>query len=94
MTTDVEIQCITKTDRMNPHERIQNVGGVHDGKPWNLTLDRAIAGALNQTWRFWTKGGGKSVWVIVAYHNGNPYLKTENDGVQPDNLLSLNACPI
>jgi hypothetical protein len=40
-----------------------------------LLLDAAIKGALDKTYRFWTAGGGKSVWVIVAYHNGNPYVK-------------------
>ena len=36
--------------------------------------------------------GGVSVDVIVASHNGNKYLKTKNDGLQPDNLLSLPEC--
>lgn len=26
MATRLEIRCINKTDRMNPHERIRNVG--------------------------------------------------------------------
>ncbi len=94
MAMDVEIQCITKLDRYDPYERIKNVGGVHNEKRWNLPLDDAIARVLDKTYRFWTRGGGKSVWVVVAYHNGHPYLKTENDGVQPDNLLSLQVCPI
>ncbi|MFI5246011.1 MAG: DUF3892 domain-containing protein [Gemmatimonadales bacterium] len=36
---------------------------------------------------------GKSVWVIIATHNGNEYLKTEADGVHPNNLLALPECP-
>lgn len=94
MTTDVQIECIRKRDRQNPHEKIAGVGG---GKTmltqWYLSLDQAIQRALDGTSRFWTTGGGKSVWVIVAYHNGHPYLKTENDGIQPDNLLALPECP-
>lgn len=93
MTTDVEIKCIRKRDRQNPHERIQGVGINADGNRRFLPLDEAIRGVLNGTWRFWTQGGGKSVWVVVAYHEGNPYLKTEADGVQPDNLLALPECP-
>jgi hypothetical protein len=28
-----------------------------------------------------------------ARHSGREYLKTEADGVKPDNLLSLSECP-
>lgn len=36
----------------------------------------------------------KSVWVIVATSQyGNKYLKTDNDGEQPNNLLILPECP-
>jgi len=94
VTQDVEIKCIRKRDRQSPHERIAGVGGANaDGTRWYMLLDRAIEKALDDTYRFWTHGGGKSVWVVVAYHNGNPYLKTEPDGVQPDNLLALPECP-
>lgn len=94
MAFDVQIQCIRKTDRMNPHERIQAVGGTNaDGTRWRLSEDDAIAGIEAGKWRFWTAGGGHSVWVIIATHNGRKYLKTEPDGVRPDNLLSLPECP-
>jgi hypothetical protein len=93
MTQDIEIKCIRKRDRLNPHERIQSVGGPRpDGTSWHMSLDLAIQKALDKTYRFWTQGGGKSVWVEVAYHNGHPYLKTLPDRVQPDNLLALPEC--
>jgi Protein of unknown function (DUF3892) len=94
MSTDVEVKCIKKTDRYNPHERIQGIGGLNaDGTRWYLPEDDAIAGIDQQKWRFWTSGGGKSVWVVIAVHNGSRYLKTEPDGIQPNNLLSLPECP-
>ena len=94
MTQDLEIKCIRKRDRQNPHERIERVGGVNsDGSRWWLSLDVAIARALDQTYHFWTQGGGKSVWVEVAYHNQRPYLKTVADKIHPDNLLALPECP-
>ena len=94
MAEDVQIKCIKKTKRTDPHERIHGVGGVNpDGGRWYLPLDQAIAGIEAGKWRFWTSGGGKSVWVIIATHKGQKYLKTEPDGVQPDNLLSLPECP-
>jgi hypothetical protein len=79
---------------MNPHERILGVGGTNpDDTPWYLPLDQAIQRTLDGTYHFWTKGGGKSAWVEVAYHDRHPYLKTVADRVQPDNLLALRECP-
>lgn len=95
MATNVQIQCINKTDRMNPHERIKSIGGVNsDGSRWKLTLEEATQGVKSDKWRFWTVAGDKSVWVVIARSaQGNEYLKTEADGDQPNNLLSLPECP-
>ena len=94
MAIRAEIKCINKTDRYNPHERIKSVGGVNpDGGRWKLSQPDAVIGVDNGTYSFWTQGGGKTVDVIVAVHNGNRYLKTKNDGSHPDNLLSLPECP-
>lgn len=90
----VQVQCINKTNRMSPHERIHRIGGIHDGSRWNLPVDEAIAGIKADKWRFWTTTPqGKSVWVIIAVHEGREYLKTEADGVHPNNLLALPECP-
>lgn len=94
MADDIQIKCIKKTDRMNPHERIQGVGGINpDGTPWYLSEDDAIAGIKAGKWRFWTTAGGKSVWVEVVPHHIRPYLKTVADGIHPNNLLALPPCP-
>jgi len=94
MATDIEIKCIKKSNRTDPHERIHGVGGVNaDSTRWYLPLDQAIAGIEAGKWRFWTSGGGKRVGVIIATHNGHKYLKTEADGIHPNNLLSLPECP-
>ena len=88
MAERLQITCIVKTDRYNPHERIQSVGG----SGFKYSQPDAIRRIENGTTTFWTQGGGKSANVIVATHNGNKYLKTTNDGVQPDNLLALPTC--
>jgi len=88
-----EVQCINKTDRSNPHERIQNIGGVSGGTRWKLSQPDAIAGIEQGKWEFYVKRGGHEVRVIIAKHNGNKYLKTEADGEQQNNLLSLPECP-
>lgn len=94
MAINVEIKCINRMNRPDLHERIQNVGGVNpDGKRWKLSLSEAIAGIESGKWTFYTIGGGKSVKVVIATHNGHKYLKTEADGVHPNNLLALPECP-
>ena len=94
MTDNVQISCINKTPRLEAHERIKAVGGINpNGSRWHLTLDEAIAGVQDGRWRFYTHVGGKPVWVVVARSaSGRLYLKTENDGEQPNNLLSLPEC--
>lgn len=91
---DLQIRCINKLPRNDPHLRIQNVGGVNgDGSPWKLALDRAIQGIEEGKWRFYVSAGGRSVWVEIAEHEGHKYLKTEADGYSPDNLLALPEFP-
>ena len=92
---DAQIQCINKSDRMNPHERIQRVGGRNtDGTRWEMPLAAAIRWIRDGN-RFWVHVNGKSVWVTIARSAaGHEYLKTEADGEQPNNLLSLLECPV
>ena len=93
---EVRVLCVSKTDRYNPHERIRGIGGTNaDGTRWWLQLDQAIAGIKRGEWQFYVeRPPGHRVNVIIARSQyGNEYLKTETDGEQPDNLLSLPECP-
>lgn len=94
MAQKVEVSCIDKRDRQNPHERIQAIGGVHGGQRWKMSEESAIQSIKAGKYDFYVTRGGRTVDVIIATHSGREYLKTENDGYSPDNLLSLDACMV
>lgn len=92
MAMRVQISCIEKADRYSPYDRIQFVGGFHNGSKWKLSLNAAIAGVENGEYSFYTNVNGHTRNVVVATRNGIKYLKTEADNDTPDNLLSLSTC--
>lgn len=98
MAENVQVSCIKKRGgHHNPHERIEGLGGVHGGKQWYMSENDIIAELekpdSTRRFNFYTSVSGKSVWVIIANHNGRKYLKTTADGYEPNNLLSLSECP-
>ncbi len=94
MPTRHQIRCINKSDRTNPHERITCIGGQNaDGTAWKLSLEDAIKGIDRGEWEFFVHQSGITTNVIIAVSRfGHRYLKTQADGEQPDNLLSLPEC--
>lgn len=90
-----EITCINKSDRENPYERITHIGGGETIiTSWRKTQEEAIAEIESGESQFFVSIDGEKVWVIVAVSRyGNKYLKTEPDGEEPNNLLSLPECP-
>ena len=85
---DRQITCINKTNRYDPHERISRVGG----SGWRMTQTEVISAIERRTDTFYTLVNGRRANVIVATHNGHKYIKTENDGLHPNNLLELPEC--
>ena len=89
MSTGLEITCIVKRDRTNPHERIQEVGGAG----FHFSQAQAVQMTKAQPGTFWTRGGGKVSEVIVQTSAaGHDDLRTRSDGVVEDNLLHLPIC--
>ena len=84
-----QVTCINKRGgHYNPHERIQAIGGYG----WKHTEDEAIRNIDHGIHSYTVTVGLRTVRVVVAFHNFHRYLKTENDGYSPDNLLSLPEC--
>ena len=94
MVSNHRIDCVTKRDRPNPHERITHVGGANsDGSRWKLSQEDAIRDIERGKYAFYVVVNRRRVNVVVAVSRyGNKYLKTEADGVQPNNLLNLPEC--
>lgn len=95
MASPVQVGCINKTNRTSAHERIRNIGGINpNGTRWKLSESEAIQGIKDGKWSFYIeRPRGHRVGVIIATREGREYLKTEEDGEQPDNLLALPECP-
>lgn len=91
---NARISCINKTNRSDPHDSIHSIGGLNgDGTRWKLSQKQAISDIETGKHSFYVTASGHTVRVIVATHNGNKYIKTEADGLYPNNLLSLPECP-
>lgn len=91
------VVCVTKHPyHTDPHTRIQTIGtnesnsATSPSKLW--TVDQVIKAIRSDGTFYCTDKKGDIVKVIIATHNGNEYVKTENDGIQPDNLLAKPDC--
>lgn len=92
------VVCINKhPTHSDPHTRIQRVGTNESRyassctKKW--TVEQVIAAIRRGDTFYSTDRNNDLVKVIIATHNGHEYIKTQNDGIQPDNLLAKPECP-
>ena len=90
-TPHYQVTC-HKPDDSDPDRRLEGLGGPGGGG-WYRDIDYLIAGIEAKAYNLWTTTPqGKSVWVVIAVRNGRQYLKTEVDGIEPNNLLALQHC--
>ena len=82
------VTCTTKSSGQVTH-----LGGINDnGTNFYVSEENAIVGIKTKSWSFYVQDGQKKVAVVIATRNEVEYLKTENDGVDENNLLSLQDC--
>lgn len=93
MAEEHRVDCTKKTGRSSAHERISAIGGYLGGGKWSHTQEEAIDNIEKKRINYYVdRPKGHRVNIIVATSNGRKYLKTQNDGEQPNNLLDLPDC--
>jgi hypothetical protein len=85
---DVQVTCINKQPRDNPHEGITHLGGVG----WKWTRQQVIDSIKGASNSFYTFVGGKRAEVGVVNGPNGEYVRTHADGYWNDNLLALSEC--
>lgn len=92
---DLRVLCVTKASGLDKYETIQSLGGTEYGLyNWRKTRAEVVNDIESRTHTFYVERvPGHRVKLIVAKSaKGTKYVKTENDGDTPDNLLSLPTC--
>lgn len=90
-----EVRWTTKSDRTSPHQRILEVGvPTMDGKCRRIPHDQAVRDQLHGVSQFGVSVDGIMIGLKVAKMSvGHRYLKSMDDGDQPEGLLNLLDCP-
>jgi hypothetical protein len=95
---EYQVMCVSKDDRKNPYERITHIGGYVRGSTtygaWRVSQQHAIEEIEGGRLALYVDQGGLLLDVVVAVNqNGDKYIKTDLDGLEPNGLLSLPECP-
>ncbi|MEK7415887.1 MAG: DUF3892 domain-containing protein [Planctomycetota bacterium] len=85
---DVQVTCINKQPRNNPHEGITHLGGA----TWQWTRQQVIDSINAKTNTFYTLVNGKRANIGVVNGSNGDYVRTYADNVWNDNLLALPEC--
>lgn len=85
---DLQVTCINKQPRNNPHEGITHLGGYN----WWWTRDQVIHAIESGMHTFFTQVNGDRVDIGVYKGPHGPYVRTYSNGHWSDNLLSLAEC--
>ena len=88
---DLQVTCINKQPRQNPHEGITHLGGP-GGAGWWSTRQQVVDAINRREHTFYTHVNGNRANVGVVEGPNGPYVRTYADGVWNDNLLALPEC--
>jgi hypothetical protein len=87
------VHCKQLSNLHQEYNKIEFIGGINsDGTRWKVHQSRAIEGIESGKWEFYVLFNLTEVDLIVSSINGVKYLKTKNDGIEPNNLLNLPDC--
>jgi hypothetical protein len=87
---DVQVTCIRKQPRNNPHEGITHLGG----RTWEWPRQDVVDSINARTNTFFTLKDGVRADIGVVNGPNGPYVRTYANDKWTDNLLSLNECAI
>ncbi len=85
ITCKMQAAFTIKTSDPSPHEYISHIGGYG----WLFSQAQAVNAIFNQQYYFYRYINGRALDIIIGSKDGNPYLKTETDSEQPEQLLAL-----
>jgi Protein of unknown function (DUF3892) len=90
-----EVRWTTKSDKTAPYERILEIGTpTMDGACYRISHGQAVRDQLSGVKQFGVSVNGVMIGLKVATTpDGHRYLKSMDDGDQPDSLLNLPDCP-
>ena len=92
MADRFRIECITKPNRESRVEHITKIGGSAGGG-WTMDTPQVIRRMDDGELKFFVRVGKNEVDVRTVHPVGHrPYIKTEPDETQVDNLLRLDDC--
>ena len=85
---NLQVICINKVPRDDPHEGITHLGGSN----WKWTRQQVIDAIEGGVHTFYTSVNNKVAYVGVVNGPHGKYLRTHADGYWNDNLLALPEC--
>ncbi len=91
MPDQLQITCITMTERLGRHDRILRVGGA----TFNFAMHQAVVAAITGECSFFMRDStnGSQLEVLVNSDSpGEPFLQASAGGIWRDNLLNLPQC--
>ena len=88
-----QVRCINKSNNLDPHKRVINIGGMDSGTHWKRSQRGAITDIELGVYNYFVIVAGRHIKLEVATSSsGDKYLKINSDYEQPNSLLSLPEC--